>query len=358
MPALVYDIYIIPSFVFLISVFFIGIAILIYRLIKLPFKILKYILLKFAYLKNKYINLKTNKSYIEFDIGRRKFISTSSLAISGLVFASTGIGVVRKDNYDITFKDISIQNLPDELKGLKAVLISDIHSGPFMFENEMSRYCDIINNLKTDLIFIPGDLTNTQPKEIIPFCNAFINLKSNYGVHITLGNHDYFGDHEFIYDYLEKNTDFNIYRNTSNILKINNKEILILGLEDTANSGTQKENVIINYLKKTVDKAHSDFSKDKFSKIPKILLCHKPYFFKKIPEYEIDFVLSGHTHGGQIALLNYGGINISIASAVNEYISGHYIYGNSQMYVSRGLGTVGLPIRLNCRPEITVFTFV
>ena len=90
----------------------------------------------------------------------------------------------------------------------------------------------------------------------------------------------------------------------------------------------------------------------------KILLCHKPYAFDDIAKREIDLTLSGHTHGGQVVPFKYGKFNLSFASLVSSYIDGFYKIGKANLYVSRGIGTVGLPIRLNCPPEITKITLV
>ena len=72
----------------------------------------------------------------------------------------------------------------------------------------------------------------------------------------------------------------------------------------------------------------------------------------------IDLILSGHTHGGQVVLAKFGSLNISMASTVSEYVSGLYSANGSQMYVSRGIGSSSIPLRLNCPPEITQITLV
>jgi predicted MPP superfamily phosphohydrolase len=86
------------------------------------------------------------------------------------------------------------------------------------------------------------------------------------------------------------------------------------------------------------------------------MLCHKPYIFNNIADKNLDLIVSGHTHGGQIVFVKLGDFNLSIAASISKYVSGYYREGNSQMYVSRGIGTVALPIRLNCPPEITMLT--
>jgi predicted MPP superfamily phosphohydrolase len=78
----------------------------------------------------------------------------------------------------------------------------------------------------------------------------------------------------------------------------------------------------------------------------------------KMSDAKMDLVLSGHTHGGQVVLLDAMGVNLSLASTVSPFISGFYKHKNSQLYVSRGIGMVGLPMRLNCPPEITKITLV
>jgi len=87
-------------------------------------------------------------------------------------------------------------------------------------------------------------------------------------------------------------------------------------------------------------------------------LCHKPYAFDEIAKRDFDLILAGHTHGGQVVPFKYGNINISFAALVSKYIEGLYKIGKSNMYVSRGIGSVGLPIRVNCPPEITKITLL
>jgi uncharacterized protein len=90
--------------------------------------------------------------------------------------------------------------------------------------------------------------------------------------------------------------------------------------------------------------------------IPRILLCHRPYYLKTASEKNIDLVLSGHTHGGQVVFGRFGDVVIAPSRLASRYVAGKYRMGNTHMYVSRGIGTVGLPIRINCPPEITMIT--
>ncbi len=95
-----------------------------------------------------------------------------------------------------------------------------------------------------------------------------------------------------------------------------------------------------------------------YDDITKIAMFHKPYFFKNLADENLDLILSGHTHGGQVVLAKFGNVNISFAGAISKYISGLYESGKSKMYISRGIGSVALPIRFNCPPEITKITLI
>jgi predicted MPP superfamily phosphohydrolase len=94
---------------------------------------------------------------------------------------------------------------------------------------------------------------------------------------------------------------------------------------------------------------------------PKIFLCHKPYPFEEYSSLGVDLMLSGHTHGGQIVIAQLDNINLSFATLASRYVAGLYRARSnrkSQLYITRGIGTVGLPVRINCPPEVTQLVLV
>jgi predicted MPP superfamily phosphohydrolase len=353
-------VYIIPFYVFQAAVFFIGLYLFVGKIIKSPFSMLNFLLSKIDYTKEKLEKFKRKKKIVKFDSSRRKFITTSTVLVSGYAFVGAGAGVLKKDDYEINYIDIKIKNLPNDLKGTTISLASDFHSGPYMQEELLRDYCDIINDLKSDLILIPGDLVNSNKTEAVFFSNAFKDLKAEHGIYACLGNHDYFSDPDYISDVLRNDTPIKLLRNDFGILEINNKKLCLLGVEDTRVSGGTYDEVVLDYLDKTIVRTKVKFLNDNtsYENTPKILLYHKPYIFPDIKDEKIDLQLSGHTHGGQIVLAKIGNVNLSIAASVSHYVQGLYKEGDSQMYVSRGVGVVGLPIRLNCPPEITKITLV
>lgn len=349
-----------PFFVFQSATFFIGLFLIAGKIIKLPFVIGDFLLKRITLIKDKYNSLKSKKKVVRFDESRRKFITASTTLVSGYAFIGAGVGAIQKDNYIIEEKNLKIPGLPTEQKGTTAILISDIHSGPYMDFDQMKEYVNVINDLKPDMVFIPGDLTNSQRNEAAPFAKAFRDLKAKHGVYATLGNHDYFSDVNYITDVVKNETGIRMLRNEALILDINGKPFCVMGTDDTRDSGGSSNPIVAKYITQTVNIANDKFKQNNIdsASVSKILLTHKPYLFDEVSDLNFDLMLSGHTHGGQVVFFKFGDLNISFASAAHKYINGLYENNGKYLYVSRGVGTVGLPIRFNCPPEITKFTFV
>ncbi len=282
------------------------------------------------------LKLLPQKAEKKFDSSRRKFIQTTFTALSTYALVGSTIGTVKRDDHRIEKVKIKIKNLPDELKGLTIALISDIHSGPFMNEEEMYSYAVAINSLEPDLILMPGDFITSDPEEIYPFVNVFKNLNAKYGVFATLGNHEFFAKQPRRIARIIEENGIRVLRNESEKININREEIYIIGIDDLRYGAD-------------LDKAMKNVKDEKI----KILLSHKPYDFPNFAKYGIQLTVSGHTHGGQIVFAKIDDTYITPASIVSRFVAGHYKIGDSHLYVTRGLGTVGLPIRLNCPPEIT-----
>jgi len=359
-PDLINDFIFIPYYIFLGAVLFIGLYLLIGKLIKLPFSLSVWILNLFKKTRQMLNDLFSKPPVRKIDKSRRAFLTTTTALVSGYAFIGSTVGVLDSHDYEIVYKDIKIDDLPEEIKGTTITLISDTHSGPYMDEEMMGVYAKAINDLRSDIILIPGDLTNSSMLEVHPFVNAFKSLKADKGIYASLGNHDYFSNAEYVAKVVQNNSPIKLLRNDSDIININGKDLCIMGLEDTRQSRSNQDNVIMKYLDTTIENAKSKLKEKNldYYEIPKLALIHKPYFFEEMSDKNIDLILSGHTHGGQVVLAKLGPVNISFAGAVSKFISGLYESGSSKMYVSRGIGSVALPIRYNCPPEITKITLV
>lgn len=344
-----------PFYVWMAATFFISVWLLAGKVIKLPFQIPIWIAKIFRPLRERIAQLKRKKAVQAVDLSRRKFVRYATMGISTYAFAGAAYGMLKHDSYQIDYKDIKIENLPSELRGTTITLISDVHAGQYMIEEDMREYADVINSLNSDIICIPGDFVNFDIRDVHMLTNAFRDLKAKHGVYGALGNHDFFQNADYVTKAINNESPVQVLRNEHRVININGKALYIMGVDDTRGSGAQMETVV-GYYSSIEDKLKKN--DPKFSTSPKVLLCHKPYGFDSFAEKEIDLILSGHTHGGQVVPLKFGNFNMSFAATVSKYIEGIYKIGKSNMYVSRGIGSVGLPIRINCPPEITKLTLV
>ena len=359
-PDIISDLIFVPYYIYLGAVLFIGLYLLIGKLIKLPFSVSGWILNQFKNTRQMLKEFFSKPPVRKIDKSRRAFLTGTTALVTGYAFIGSTLGVLDSNDYEIVNKEIKIDDLPEEIKGTTITLISDTHSGPYMDEETMREYAKVINDLRSDIIMIPGDLTNSNKLEVHPFVNAFKNLKADKGIYASLGNHDYFSDAEYVAGVVQRESPIKLLRNNSEIININGKDLCIMGLEDTRQSRSNQDNVLMRYLDATIEYTKTKLTEKNldYNEIPKLALIHKPYFFEEMSDKNIDLILSGHTHGGQVVLAKLGPVNFSFAGAVSKFISGLYESGRSKMYVSRGIGSVALPIRYNCPPEITKITLV
>jgi predicted MPP superfamily phosphohydrolase len=131
-----------------------------------------------------------------------------------------------------------------------------------------------------------------------------------------------------------------ILRDESHVIHRGDASLALLGIDDTGNASSAIQRI-----------ARASTNIDEHS--TKLLLCHRPYFLPEASHTGIHLMLSGHTHGGQVVLGRFGDMTITPAALASPYVAGLYNEGMTQMYVSRGVGTVGIPVRVNCPPEIT-----
>lgn len=344
-----------PFYVWIAATFFISLWLLIGKIIKLPFQIPIWIAKIFKPLRRKINSVKEKKAVRTVDLSRRKFVRYATMGISTYAFAGATYGMIKHDSYEIDYKNVTIADLPPELRGTTITLLSDIHAGQYMNEKEMREYADVINSLESDIVCIPGDFVNFESRDIHMLTSAFRDVKAKHGIYGSLGNHDFFQDADYVAKALNNESPIQLLRNEHRVINIKGKELYMLGIDDTQFSGARMDEVLKYYGAMDEYLMNND---PKFKSSPKVLLCHKPYGFDTLATKEIDLVLSGHTHGGQVVPLKFGSFNLSFAATVSKYIEGIYKIGKSNMYVSRGIGSVGLPIRINCPPEITKITLV
>ncbi|TFB10021.1 metallophosphoesterase [Candidatus Marinimicrobia bacterium MT.SAG.3] len=275
-------------------------------------------------------------------VERRKFLKAGSLTSFGIVTLPlttfSYAAIAAKSDPMIERVNIKLNSLQDSLNGLKIVQISDIHTNQFIGQKDVERVTELVNREEPDIVLITGDFVSNSPK-YIPNCAAGLrNISAKYGVFGCLGNHDYYTNATEVRNQME-GIGINLLVNSSEKLEINGARLSIAGIDDL-----------------WVGKPdYSAALRDTDLSSLVILMSHNPDAFPSIARHDVGLTLSGHTHGGQIGLRLLGN-HYSFVNLVTPYVMGEFSKGNSKLYVNRGIGTVGPPLRLNSPPEISVIT--
>jgi uncharacterized protein len=330
-----------PFYIWYGATFFLGMIILATTLLKLPFKALLWLSTRFSRVRARLRLVKRRPQYQEFDASRRVFLRRSMYTVTAVSFAGTAYGaLVERAHPEITTAEFPIASLPPGLDGFTIALASDVHSSIFMTKPEMDEYVALLNRMNADVIVVTGDFVNSLTDEVYPFAEAFSALKAPHGVYGVMGNHDFFASDPERVAREVNDCGVKLLRNDRVTLLKGGAQMNLLGVDDTGNAERAAEKIRIA-------------RGTGMPGLPQILLCHRPYFLPQAAAENIDLVLSGHTHGGQIVLGSIGKAYITPAALASPYISGKYRHGATAMYVSRGIGTVGIPVRINCPPELT-----
>lgn len=284
--------------------------------------------------------LESDSTIEAFDMSRRRFLKMALLAVASMPFAVSAYGAVAARSRKVVERVvIPIPGLPPQLDGLTIVQMSDIHSGLFMTEAQMNEHVRIANELEPDIVALTGDFVATSKEQVAPFINAISNLRAKRGVFGCLGNHDNNSIERLTRGFEQHG--FKLLRNRNEMIDIDSAKLNIIGVDYISRRSTPA----------SLGQAIKGIPLDGTT----VLLAHSPNNFEEAARAGIDLTLSGHTHGGQIAL-SFAGLIIAPARLATMYLAGLFRIGDSHMYVNRGLGTTGPPIRINAPPEITHIT--
>lgn len=271
---------------------------------------------------------------------RRQFLRMGAFTVIGAGLFTGGYSWLWEPRQlSIERVQLTFKRLPAAFDGLKVVQFSDLHLGYHSHEKDFSTLMDNIMNQSPDLICLTGDIIDTYSEQMVSFVPYLASLKAPLGKFVILGNHDYWGQSEEVVRMLRE-AGFTFLRNSHRLLKKEGKVIAVVGLDDLL-QGTPDP-----------DESLKGVPEGTFS----LLLMHEPDYADTAALYPFDLQLSGHSHGGQIRLPLIGAIMTPPGS--KRYIQGLYDFQLSDMllYVNRGFGMTHLPLRLLCKPELTVFT--
>jgi predicted MPP superfamily phosphohydrolase len=273
-------------------------------------------------------------------MNRRTFLKRTVASLGSLSVLGGGYGLLEAASIRVTRQTVAVPRLPGPFAGKTVALLTDIHHGPF---NSLSFIHEIVartNALRPDLIALGGDFVQQDPVPYIHPCFEVLRgLSAPLGVYAVPGNHDYLrGAIRETHIAMRDNGIIDV-TNAGRWIEQDGCRLRIAGVDDLWRGRPDLEAAL-------GDMAESDTS---------LLLCHNPDFVETIRDGRVGLALSGHMHGGQIRLPGLGAPWIPSRYG-QKYLAGLVRTAWTQVFVSRGLGTVGLPFRLGSPPEINLLT--
>jgi predicted MPP superfamily phosphohydrolase len=231
---------------------------------------------------------------------------------------------------------IGLKRLPRELDGLKIVHLSDIHHGPFTAREQVERAVAVANSLQPDIIALTGDYISHEREYIQPCAEMLGRLRARCGVYAVLGNHDNWVDPALVTD-LFRLAGIRVLNNEGMRFEDKGVSFWLAGVDDTM---VGLEDLPLALAGSAADEM-------------KLLLAHNPVILRRAARAGVDLVLSGHTHGGQVTWRSERSASGRVRRRI---LRGLGRRGETQIYVTRGLGTVVLPVRYGCLPEVSLLT--
>ncbi|HEX8472645.1 MAG TPA: metallophosphoesterase [Pyrinomonadaceae bacterium] len=228
---------------------------------------------------------------------------------------------------------VGLRRLPAEMDGLRIVQLSDIHHSPFTGREQIERAIETANSLQPDIIALTGDYISHEREYAQPCAELMGRLRARYGVFAVLGNHDHWVDAALVTD-LFRAEGIRVLVNEGMRFEYNGASFWLAGVDDTM---VGQEDLPLALAGSRADEM-------------KLLLAHNPVILRRAARAGVDLVLSGHTHGGQVTLRSERSASGKVRRRILRGLGRH---GETQIYVTRGLGTVVLPVRYGCLPEVT-----
>lgn len=281
------------------------------------------------------------------DPGRRHFLRmAATTSVGAAVVLSTEGAREAYSDPRITRLELPFADLPPGLDGLRLLQVSDLHAGPLIGPATLRRWRELAERERPELLVYTGDLVDSRAEELGPLLDAFRGFIPPLGAFAILGNHDYFDDPTPLWRDLEA-AGIRTLENRHAVIHRQGGTLALMGLQDPMARNGRFLHKVFGPGPRPAD-AVRGIPTDAF----RICLNHRPSEWEAALEAGAKLTLSGHTHGGQINLLP----GLSSAWLVGPRTMGLYRKGDDVLYVSRGLGVVGLPMRVFAPPEIVVIT--
>ncbi|MFD7083475.1 metallophosphoesterase, partial [Streptomyces sp. NPDC059918] len=264
---------------------------------------------------------------------RRQFVAravggAAALAATATVAQGT-YGVLRGPR--VKRVQVPLAKLPRAAHGFRIAVVSDIHLGPVLGRAHTTRIVETINRTQPDLIAVVGDLVDGSVHDLGPAAEPLRGLRARHGSYFVTGNHEYFSGAQQWVDHV--------------------RELGLTPLENARRPLPYFDLAGVNDVAGETEGHGPDFTAALGDRDPAraaVLMAHQPIVIHDAVRHGVDLQLSGHTHGGQLWPGNY------LAELANPTVAGLERYGDTQLYVSRGAGAWGPPVRVGAPSDITV----
>jgi predicted MPP superfamily phosphohydrolase len=293
------------------------------------------------------VNQFSGNDRLESNMSRRAFFKLSAALMGAMVLSGAGAvysTIIEPDNFKVNPLRLRLPRLEKPFNGFKLAQISDIHADDWMDLPRLERVVDLVIQQKPDAVAITGDFFtyNWRNKDYSAFRPALSTALSKLSVHqptfAVLGNHDHHIGAAIIRNMLN-NTGIHDISDKAISFTINQAQLHLCGI-DFNQSGLYRFD---NLVKQIPERGSA------------VLLCHVPDAAdSSAATGRFDLQISGHSHGGQVVMPGFG--PVYTPEWAHKYPIGQYQVGNMIQYTNRGLGMVGVHMRINCPPEISVFT--
>jgi predicted MPP superfamily phosphohydrolase len=273
---------------------------------------------------------------------RRRFLTLTAASLGGLALYA---GEISRHELSIEQPTIHLARLPDAFRGLRIVQISDFHYDEYtepIFLREMVSH---VNRLRPDLVVLTGDFVSFGPmprsfgRHKAPECAAILSEIECPLRYAILGNHDCIVGSHAVTGAL-KDHGIPMLENSAVPLERDGQRLWLAGLGSACCGNSHPDRALPRAVLSDGE--------------PVIVLAHEPDILPDVARFNVDLMLSGHTHGGQVRLPFLPPLHLPEYG--NHYVEGLFRHGPTQLYVNRGIGAVGVPFRFRCPPEITVIT--
>ena len=284
------------------------------------------------------------------DSNRRAFLFKGASAVPVVAVAAGPTGTAAALLAPVLREvEIPVQGLHPDLVGLTIFQLSDVHLGTFIDVDQVERAVATVADRKPDLVVLTGDIADDYDK-LPAALDAIAKLQPALGTFAIYGNHEvYRGRAEAKRIYDDKGVP--LLRDSGTVLSRGAGQFYLGGTDDPASLGGDHRTFLANAVEKTMAACPDDIT-------CRVLLSHRPEGFEAGQRHGASLTLSGHTHGGQVALL---GRSIFEPLAPRAYLMGHYRgegeYSSSHLFTSAGLGH-WFPFRVGCPCEVTLLTLV